>query len=367
MPDTEPALAQWQAAMSREEAAPVQRSLRRAPDTARATLLAALEASQQAGLRRHPANADRHAIVAAAQNVGTSLLLREQPRFLADPDFLDTAMMVHGLDSFAASLVGEVLGFRGETSISGAAQASGLLALIHAARLLSCDEADVVLVLGVPPVLCAMEIQAYRALGALGGHPDVPEDGCRPLDQNASGFVPTETAAALVLEQPRHAAARGAAALATLSGWNSRLHASIQPGPDLDSEVAVMAGALSMAGLDASDIRLVSAHATGTSLGDLTEAEAIARTFGDGPLVNAPKGIVGHALSAAGVLETAICVMQMQLGWAHGNHGLQQPVLRGLRYVPAHGRDVALPAVLKTGFGFGGFNAAVALTGSRPR
>lgn len=362
MPETAPALAAWQAGLPSADAAGIQRSLRRAPPSARAALIAALEAWQHAGLARQPAGAERYAVVAAAQNVGVGLLLGAQAGFLEQPDFVDPALMIHGLDSFSASLVGEVLGLRGETALAGAAQASGLLALNQAARLLCSNEADVVLVLGVPPVLSPLEVQAYRALGALGGDPTAPAEGCRPFDRRAAGFVASETAAALVLERPGHAASRGASALAALDGWSARSHASIQPGPDLDSEVAVIGAALAMAGLDPSDIALVSAHATGTPLGDRTEAEAIARVFGDGPLVNAPKGLLGHALSAAGVLETAICVLQMRLSWAHGNRGLASPMVPGLRYVPASGHDTELPAVLKTAFGFGGFNAAVALT-----
>lgn len=360
--DPDPAIEQWQASLSEAPARALQRTLRRAPSAARASLLAAREAWARAGLSPHPHDAARCALVAAAQQAGTGVMLDAQARFDAGSGLVDPALMVIGQDSYALSLVAEVLGLRGEGAVVGAAQASGLAALIQAARLIASGEADRVLVLGVPTPLADIEIEAYRVLGALAGREADGSPACRPFDADSTGFVPAAIAAAIVLERADIAAARGGHVLARLAGWSSRLHASTLPAPDVDAEAAVMRGAITMAGLVPAQVALVSAHATGTPLGDRAEAEAIARVFGDAPLVNAPKGLFGHALPAAGVFETVCCVEQMRAGHAHANWGLAAPQLRGPRYVPPGGAAGALPAVVKNAFGFGGFNAAVALT-----
>ncbi len=350
-------IARWLEVLDADASRAAQRALRRAPASAQATLLAALDAWSQAGAPGRDC-----ALVASAQHAGAAELLRAQPGFLADPGFVDPALMVVAQDSYAASLVSELLDLRGGAAVVGAAQAGGLFALIDAARLLCTGEAEAVLVLGVPGLPGALEAGAYRALGALAGFTQGGEASGVPFDATSTGFVPSGIAAALVLERAEAATARGATPLARLAGWATQLHASAQPSPDLATEIAVMHGALDMAGIDVAQVALVSAHATGTPLGDRVEAEAIAALFGARPWVNAPKSLFGHALSAAGVFETVCCVLQMAAGHAHGNRGLTRAQVDGPRYVPAGGVDVALPAVLKTAFGFGGFNAAVALT-----
>ncbi|MBA4741455.1 MAG: hypothetical protein H2060_01945 [Azoarcus sp.] len=350
-------IARWLEALDADAARAAHRALRRAPASAQATLLAALDAWSQAGAPGRDC-----ALVASAQHAGAAELLRAQPAFLADPAFVDPALMLVAQDSYAVSLVSELLGLRGAAAVVGAAQAGGLFALIDAARLLCTGEADAVLVLGVPSLPGALEAGAYRALGALADGTSDGEAGSVPFDAASTGFVPAGLAAALVLERADAASARGATPLAYLAGWATRMHASAQPSPDIDAEGVVMRGALDMAGLAPERVALVSAHATGTPLGDRVEAEAIAALFDARPWVNAPKSLFGHALSAAGVFETVCCVLQMVTGHAHGNRGLTRPQVDGPRYVPAGGVDVALPAVLKTAFGFGGFNAAVALT-----
>ena len=126
-----------------------------------------------------------------------------------------------------------------------------------------------------------------------------------------------------------------------------------------------MAGALAMAGIGAERVDYVNAHATGTPAGDDAEVQALAAVLGAGagrPWVNATKALIGHCLSAAGVVEAVAAVVQMRAGFVHPNPALRDPVTAGLRF---GGADEPPPAVgeyaLSNSFGFGGFNSAVVL------
>jgi 3-oxoacyl-(acyl-carrier-protein) synthase len=348
-------------AMPEDVAARARRATRRAPGAAIAALNAAAEAWSMSGLPWVGGDRSRFAIVTTGG--GTAFMAGETERLLAGG--LPSAYTVsHGLDSFVLSLASELVGLHGEGMVAGAAQASGHAAIAAAARLIGSGEADAVMVLGVPQGLCPAEVAGYRAVGALAGDDNAGGISCRPFDRSSSGFLPAEIAAALVLEHPDVGRRRGAVPLTSLAGWALRLHASSQPTPDRAAEAALMRAALAHAGMEPGAVDVVSAHATGTAQGDSAEAGAIADVLGHGPLVLAPKGLVGHGLGSAGAAETVMAVLAMQARIVHGNVGITSPVLDGLWLAGDEGRAMGVGTVLKTGFGFGGINAALVLAGA---
>lgn len=265
------------------------------------------------------------------------------------------------LDSHAVGVLSAVFGCRGPGTTVGAASASGLAAVVAAVDMLAAGRAAACLVVGLPVDFGRAE---WAGLDLIGGLADDRRIGdgpaSRPFDASASGFVPGEAAAALLLERIRPSAslARIAAAELVLDGTHL-------PSPSLDGEIRVMRRALAAAGTAPVDVDLVSAHATSTPLGDKVEADALAAVFAEVPgiLVNAAKGLLGHAVNTAGLVETVAVLIQMRDGFVHPNVGLVDPV-RPLPYAGPKAVRRPVRRAMKTAFGFGGFNAAVILEAS---
>jgi 3-oxoacyl-[acyl-carrier-protein] synthase II len=187
----------------------------------------------------------------------------------------------------------------------------------------------------------------------------------RPFDVRRDGFVMTEGAAALVLEDWDRAVARGATIYAELAGAASTAdaHHITAPAPDGAGAVACMELALVDAGIGPSDVGHINAHGTSTPLNDLAEARAITKVFGDpGPLVTSTKGVTGHGLAAAGAIEAVAAVLTIDratipptAGYAEPDPEITIPIVQGepLPWKPA--------AVLSNSFGFGGHNGCLVL------
>jgi malonyl-ACP decarboxylase len=270
------------------------------------------------------------------------------------------------LDIDTVGAVSELTGATAEGYTIGGSSASGALALIQACRLLALDAVDHCLVAGA---LCELSTAEYRALhdsGAMAaGEGVAPASVCRPFDEGRNGFVHGHGAAAVVLERPGTAAARGAQPLAELAGYAQRLDGKRGTRPHPENQAATIRAALGAAGIGPRDVDYVNAHATGSRLGDAAEAEALARVFGPvGPLVNATKELTGHCLAASGVLEVVASALQLRDGFCHPNPNLREPADTRLRYAGPTVVDTTLRAALSTSFAFSGINAAIVITRS---
>ena len=186
-----------------------------------------------------------------------------------------------------------------------------------------------------------------------------------PFDQRRDGFVMSEGAGMLMLEDWDNAVERGATILAEAMGAASTAdaHHITAPAPGGTGAVRCMELALEDAGIGAADLRHINAHGTSTPLNDAAEAHAMAKVFGDqGPIVTSTKGVTGHALGAAGALEAVALVLSMQhrripptVGWAESD-----PELPAIDLVtdPA-GREWEPGPSMSNSFGFGGHNGSV--------
>jgi 3-oxoacyl-[acyl-carrier-protein] synthase II len=187
----------------------------------------------------------------------------------------------------------------------------------------------------------------------------------RPFDIRRDGFVMTEGAAALVLEDWDRAVARGATIYAEVAGAASTAdaHHITAPAPDGAGAVACMELALVDAGIGPSDVGHINAHGTSTPLNDLAEARAITKVFGDtGPLVTSTKGVTGHGLAAAGAIEAVAAVLTIDratipptAGYAEPDPEITIPIVHG------EPRPWEPAAVLSNSFGFGGHNGCLVL------
>lgn len=198
-----------------------------------------------------------------------------------------------------------------------------------------------------------------------------PLKASRPFDTRRDGFVPSEGAGAVILEELEHAEQRGAHIYAEILGYgmSSDAHHITAPLEDGDGAARAMAQALRDAELQPEDVGHVNAHATSTPLGDLAENNAIKRTFGrsSGDLpVYAPKGALGHLLGAAGTVEAIVAILSVQDGVVPPNVNLEEKSEEfSLNYVTGGplewGRNGPLRVAVTNSFGFGGTNASICI------
>ncbi|WP_333762811.1 beta-ketoacyl synthase N-terminal-like domain-containing protein [Streptomyces sp. IBSBF 2390] len=340
------------------------RTALRSPVAVRAAVVAALQAWRHAGLHRTAPPPDRVGIVVAGNNLTERVTEDGRLRAQRSAAYLPARYALHQQDTDHVGTLSRVLGIRGEGCTVGGASASGNLALAHGSRMLAAGAADVCVVVGAMTRLSTLQTRGYLALGAMAPAEGSPARAPAPFDTGRRGFHPGEAAACVVLESARSARGRGAAVLARLAGCAVVLDGNHLADPSVDGEVRAMRGALAQAGVGAGDIGWVSAHGTGSPLGDRTEAEALREVFGtgdEGPWINATKALSGHCLGAAGVVEAVAAVVQLGAGFVHPDPGLLDPVDPGLRFVREEARPVRDGFVLSNGFGFGGFNSAVVL------
>ncbi len=220
--------------------------------------------------------------------------------------------MLMYLPNMTACHIGISHDARGPNNTICLGDASGLLALIEAVRIIARGRVDVMLA-GATSSRISTPPMVYRGMLNLSRRNDDPTKASRPFDADRDGLVNGEGAGAIVLESEQHARRRGATILATLAGWDVRFGALEIPGAHEDAIVHSINGALQQAELDASEVDHVNAHATGTLEGDALEARAIRRALADVP-VTALKSYFGHLGPASGVIELITSILALQSG-----------------------------------------------------
>jgi len=265
-----------------------------------------------------------------------------------------------------AAAVGLELGARGGVHCPVSACASGAEAIALALELLRSGRADVVVAGGAEACVHPLPLAGFAQMRALSTRHDSPEEASRPYDKGRDGFVLGEGAGVLVLERTDFAQARGARVHGHLAGAGlaSDAHHVTAPDPAGTGAARSITAALQDAGVQATDIGHINAHATSTPLGDLAEARALVIALGDHrPPVTATKSCTGHLLGAAGAVEAIATVLALNRGVVPAIRNLDDPDddadVDAVRLVPRqHPHEVALT----TSFGFGGHDVSLVLT-----
>jgi 3-oxoacyl-[acyl-carrier-protein] synthase II len=269
------------------------------------------------------------------------------------------------ITNLAAGQVSIALGLRGPNYSVTSACASGVHSIGDAVRYIREGVTDVMLAGGAESTVCGLAIGGFAAMRALSTRNDAPEKASRPWDKDRDGFVLSEGAAVLVLESLEHAVKRGANILCEVTGYgvSSDAYHMTSPAPEGAGGYAAMEMAVRDAGLQASDINYINAHGTSTPMGDGLESFAIKKLMGDHAKkvwVSSTKSMTGHALGAAGAIESAFCVMAVRDQIAPPTINLENPSEDcDLDYIPHHARKGTLNHVLNNSFGFGGTNACL--------
>lgn len=348
----------------KEVTALLQSNLRRAPLGLQVASIAALEAWQHAQMTNLCCARDRISIVVGGQNISQHYQYNSHTTFLNEPDYLSPSFALHFLDTDHVGVLSEVFGIRGEGFTVGGSSASGNMAIIHGARLIQQDLADVCLVVGSLTDLSPLEIQGFHNIGALGGHSyqNNPEKACRPFDKNHEGFIIGQGSACMILESIKSAQERKAAIYAEIIGSSIVLDGNSLSNPSQSGEKEAMIRALAAASVGIQDVQYINAHGTSAPLGDDTEVAAIKDVFGEMASkiwINSTKSMTGHCLWSAGVVEAVATVLQLHRGFVHPNLNLENPIDLICRFTRDQSVAASLSHALSNSFGFGGFNTSI--------
>ena len=258
-------------------------------------------------------------------------------------------------------------GLRGPNFSVVSACASGTHAIGEAYLNVANGRSDIMITGGTEAALTPIGLASFCAARSLSTRNDDPQAASRPFDRDRDGFVLSEGAGVLVLEEESHAKKRGANIYAELIGYGATddgYHVTA-PLPDGDGAATTMRLALADADLSPEKIDYINAHGTGTELNDVAESAAIKTIFGEHAYnipVSSTKSCLGHLLGATGAVELIICVKVINESTIPPTMNLENPDERcdlKMDFVPQEARQAKVNIALSNSFGFGGHNACL--------
>jgi 3-oxoacyl-[acyl-carrier-protein] synthase II len=280
------------------------------------------------------------------------------------PDRVNPFAIPSIIPNLGAGWVSIMLGTRGPLGAQCTACAASNMAIGDGLDAIRLNRADVMLCGGTEAAVNEVGIAGFAAMRALSLRNEEPERASRPFDAGRDGFVMGEAGAVLVLEEYEHAKARGAKIYAEVAGYGLSSDANHITEPDPTGPVRAFHMALEDAGVDASEIDYINAHATSTPIGDASETKMLKLALGEENARKTPvsgtKGATGHCLGAAGAIEATFTVLAVQNDVLPPtiNYEVEDPEC-DLDYVPNVARPATVNTAVSNSFGFGGHNACV--------
>jgi 3-oxoacyl-[acyl-carrier-protein] synthase II len=269
---------------------------------------------------------------------------------------------------FAGAVSSEVslhLGVKGPTITVSTGCSAGSDAIGYAFRNIKEGKADVMVAGGTDAPLRPVIFVSFCAINALSTRNDAPQKASRPFDLKRDGFVMSEGAAILILEELQHALKRGAKIYGEVVGYAATGDAfhMTRPSPDGEEAARAMQLALEEAQVKPEEVDYINAHGSSTPLNDKTETMVIKNIFGDHAYrlaVNSTKSLLGHPIGASGAIELGACLLSIQTGMLHPtiNYEFFDPDC-DLDYVPNVARPARVKVAASNSFGFGGKNATL--------
>jgi len=256
-------------------------------------------------------------------------------------------------------------GYRGPNIAITTACTTGTHNIGYSARTIAYGDADVMVAGGAEMATTPLGLGGFSAARALSTRNDDPQAASRPWDRDRDGFVLSDGAGVVVLEEYEHAKARGATIYAEVLGFgmSDDAHHMTAPPEDGRGAAAAMRNAIRDAKLEPSQIDYINAHGTSTNAGDKAESLAVESVLGDAArdvAVSSTKSMIGHLLGAAGAVEAVFCVLAMRDQIAPPTINLDNPAEGcNLNYVPNVARDMKIEYTLSNSFGFGGTNGSL--------
>jgi len=290
----------------------------------------------------------------------TTLLMAEKGPRRVSPFFIPGALI-----NLISGQVSIRFGFKGPNHAVVTACSTGAHAIGDAARLIQFGDADVMVAGGAEAAICEIGIAGFNACKALSTkRADNPKAASRPYDADRDGFVMGEGAGVVVLEEYKHAKARGAKIYAEVLGYglSGDAYHITAPSEDGDGGFRSMSAALARAGLEPKDIDYINAHGTST-MADVIELAAVERLLGDAATtatMSSTKSATGHLLGAAGAIEAIFSILAVRDQVAPPTINLDTPAVETpLDLAPNVKRERKINVALSNSFGFGGTNASL--------
>ncbi|HBA1405328.1 TPA: beta-ketoacyl-[acyl-carrier-protein] synthase family protein, partial [Citrobacter koseri] len=275
-------------------------------------LYAACNAVEDAGLKKGYGGLKTGIVLGNSLAGISSLETLNKRAFQEGTATIGSLYLLSTMGSMATGNIAIELGIHGPTYLTGTACSSGADAIGTASRLIESGECDIVIAGGSEAPITPLVVSSFTKLGALSKNTDLPH-ASRPFDKERDGFVISEGAAMMVLENEKTAMERGARIYATLSGYGSAndAHHITSPAPDGSGLSKAIYRALEDASLSSCDIQCINAHGTSTPLNDYLEGNTLSAIFPDHPWVTSTKGVTGHSLAATGAMEAIFSVLNI--------------------------------------------------------
>ena len=328
---------------------------------------AAIEAVADSGLDFDREDVDRCAVIVGTGIGGLQELETQHCRMLSKgPSRVSPFTVPKLMGNAASGHISILWGLHGVNFAVVTACASASNAIGEAYKVMLRDEADITITGGSEAALTKIGLASFCALKALSTRNDEPQHASRPFDKDRDGFLLSEGAGIVVLEELQHAKARGAEIYAELVGYGASgdgYHITA-PDPEGNGAVLAMRRCIKDAGAEAGEVDYINAHGTSTQLGDVAEVRAVKRLFGDyateGLLVSSTKSATGHLLGASGGVEMIACVLAIRNGVIPPTLNLDNPDDEcDLDFCALQPREATVNTVMSNSFGFGGHNACL--------
>jgi 3-oxoacyl-[acyl-carrier-protein] synthase II len=340
---------------------------RRMDRFAQLAVVASQQAVKQANLNIDDSNRNEIGVLIGS-GAGGLTTLQEQILNLAQngPDRVNPFLSTMMISDSGSGQVSILLGAKGPNFCSTSACSSSADAIGIAYETIRRGDARAMIAGGSEAVVNAIGVAAFCSCKALSERNDAPQQASRPFDKERDGFVISEGAASLVLEDLEFARARGATVLAEMAAYGASGDAfhMTQPIESGEGAARAMQTALRKAGWRPEEVSYINAHGTSTPLNDKIETLAIKTVFGDHAYrmpISSTKSMTGHLLGGAGAIEAAICVLILQYGIIPPTINLKNPDPEcDLDYVPNVARKADVDKILSNSFGFGGHNSVLA-------
>ena len=330
-------------------------------------MVAADEAIRDAGLIDYDGDKERVG-VSIGSGIGGMNTIYENCIELHEngPRHVSPFFIPKGIINMTAGNVSIKYGFKGPNLAVVTACATSAHSIGEAVRLIKYGDADIMIAGGAEGAVCKIGVAGFTAMRALSTRNDDPTAASRPWDKGRDGFVMSEGAGILVLEEYEHAVARGAKIYAEVAGYglSGDAYHITAPAPGGEGGLRAMRAALADAGLQPSDVDYINAHGTSTGLGDIGELEAVKTLFGGtNACMSSTKSTTGHLLGAAGGVEAIFCTLAIRDGIVPPTINLTDPVdeVGDFNLVPNVAQKREVNVAVSNSFGFGGTNASLVI------
>jgi 3-oxoacyl-[acyl-carrier-protein] synthase II len=330
-------------------------------------MCAASMAVEDAGLNSAELDLERVGVIASSGIGGMQFMQKECIKAVEKgPRRISPQLIPQMITNILSGYVSIKYGFKGPNFCVTSACASGTHSIGEAMRIIQYGDADVMIAGGSEASIAMLGVQGFAALRATSRRNDDPQGASRPFDKDRDGFVMSEGAGILVLEEKEHALKRGATIYCEAAGYGRTGDAYHITAPNSEADEAARGMKLSIAdaGLDPADVDYINAHGTSTPLNDKGETLAIKKALGEENAykvaISSTKSMTGHMLGAAGGVEAVICALAIRDGIVPPtiNYTTPDPEC-DLDYVPNTAREMEVNVALSNSLGFGGHNATL--------